>query len=155
AFLEHRLDRGQYNRQIFRLAPRHHGVDRDLLDRRRSEPRWHEAEHFLRVARRAVEHAQNALLGRRYQRQPIRPAAPEHRLLLVLILADFDPSRSEPGLVEADFEALNDTRLDILGAAAGARFRQLAAEPRNAGQALPFAAVPAIGAVDFAPFGEP
>src|SRR4029077_14364525 len=104
---------------------------------------------------RAVEHAQHALLRRRHQRQTVRPAAREHRLLLVLVLADFDAARSEPGFVEAHFQALDHARLDILGAAAGSRLGKIAAEAGNAGQALPFAAVPAIGAADLAPPGEP
>ncbi len=119
-----------------------------------TERRRHQPQHLPRVARRAVEHAQDALFGRRNERQPIRPPARKHRLLLVLILADFDPPRSEPGLVEADLEAFDHTRLDILGAAAGARLGEIAAEAGNAGQALPFAAVPAIGAADLAPLYE-
>src|SRR4029077_19036106 len=75
--------------------------------------------------------------------------------LLVLVLTDFDPPRSEPGLVEADLEALDHARLDILGATAGSRLRQIAAEPGDAAEALPFAAIPAIGAANLAPLGEP
>src|SRR5205823_10863280 len=106
--------------------------------------------HLLRVARGAVEHAQDALLGRRDQGQPVRPAAPEHRFLLVLVLADLDAARFEAGLVEAHLEAFDNAGLDILGAAARALLRQAVAKPAYPGQPLPFAAVPAIGAGDLA-----
>src|SRR6266851_2702225 len=137
ALVEHRFDRRQHDRQVFRLAPRHHHVDRDLLDLRPSERRRHQPDDLLRVARGAVEHAQDALLGRRHQRQPVRPAAREHRLLLVLVLADLDAARFEPGLVETHFEALDGARLDVLRAAARASFGQAASEPGEPGKPLP------------------
>ena len=42
-------------------------------------------------ARRAVEHAQHPLDGRRHDGQPVGPAALEHRLLLVLGVAELEP----------------------------------------------------------------
>jgi hypothetical protein len=77
------------------------------------------------------------------------------RLLLVLVLADFDVARFETGLVEADFEAFDYPGLDVLGAAAGPRLGQVAAEPGNAAQALPLAAIPTVGAGDLAARLEP
>ena len=147
---EHRLDRRQHDGQIFRLTARHYRIDRYLFDGRRCQVGRSQSQNFLRIARRAVEHAQHSLLGRRHQRQPIRPAAREHRLLLVLIAPDLDAARFEPGLVEANSEPLEHPGLDILGAAAGAGLRQIPAEPGNAADPLPFAAVPAIGAPDLA-----
>src|SRR5207253_11292975 len=43
----------------------HHRIDRDFLDANRGKRRRHQAQHLLRVARRAIEHAQYALFGRR------------------------------------------------------------------------------------------
>src|SRR5204863_2768288 len=133
-----------------RLAAGHYRVDRDLLDGCGGESRRHQPQHLLRIARGAVEHAQDALLGRRHQRQPVRPAAPEHRLLFVLILADLDAARFETGLVEAHLETLDDAGLDILGAASRALFGEAIAEPAHTSEALPLAAVPAIGTGDLA-----
>src|SRR5215469_9287077 len=78
-----------------------------------------------------------------------------HRVLLVLVLADFDTTRFEARLVKADFEALDDPRLEVLGTAAGPRLGQTVAEPFDTGQPPPFAAVPAIGAPDLAARFEP
>jgi hypothetical protein len=75
-------------------------------------------DHLLWVARGAVEHLEHALLGRRHQRQAVRPTALEHRLLLVLVPADLDAARPQAGFVEADFQPFDDPRLDVLGAAA-------------------------------------
>src|SRR5205823_12376594 len=101
-------------------------------------------DHLLRVARGAVEHAQDALLGPRHQRQPVRPAAREHRLLLVLVRADLDPARPQPGFVEADLQPFDDPALDILGAAARPGSGATVAEIADPGDPLPLAAVPAI-----------
>ena len=150
AFVEHGFDRGEHDRQIFRLAPGHHGVDRDLLDRCRVERGRHQPDDLLRVARGAVEHAQDTLLARRHERQPVRPTAREHRLLLVLVIAQFDATRAKPGLIEADLETLDDPRLYIFGATARTLIRQPVAEPNDTREALPFAAVPAIGPRDLA-----
>jgi len=65
-------------------------------------------------------------------------------------IADHYAARFEAGFVEADPEALDYTRLDILGAAARARVGQIAAEPGNTAESFPFAAVPPISAADLA-----
>ena len=151
--VEHRLDRRQHDRQVFRLAAGHHRVDRDFFDRRPASAGGTSPTTSCGIAAGAVEHAQHALLGRRHQRQPVRPAAREHRLVFVLVVAQFDAARFEAGLVEADLQVLEGAGLDVLRAAAGAKLRQAGADALEAADAFPLAAIPAIGAVHLQPIG--
>ena len=70
------------------LAARHHRVDGDLLDRRLAAVGRHDADDVLRVARRVVEHRDDALGRRRHDRQAVGQAALVERLERVLELAD-------------------------------------------------------------------
>src|SRR2546422_3687404 len=71
--LEHRLDGGDDDGEVRRLAPGHDGVDRELLERGLAPERRHRAE--APVGRRLAEHRAHALLGRRNDGQPVAPLA--------------------------------------------------------------------------------
>ena len=146
--VQRRLGRRQHDRQIFRLAAGHHGVDRHLLDRAGLEVGRHEAQHFARIAGRAVEHGEHPRLGRRHHRQPVRPAAVVGGLDLVLQRRQRHPPGLEARRAEARGQRLRHSRLDILCPAAGTEGRQVGAEAVEARQALPLGAVPAPGSLD-------
>ena len=100
------------------------------------------------VARRAREHAQHPLLGRRDDRQSVGPAAVVHRLELVLEVGQLDPARGEPASAQAPLERLLDLRLDRARPAARPVLGQPGTQPGDPGQRLPALAQPALGALD-------
>ena len=69
--VEHGLDRGDDQRERRGLTTGHHGVDRELFERRQSPERRHHAERS--VARRSPEHRPHAGFGRRHDRQAVAP----------------------------------------------------------------------------------
>src|SRR5207249_5574201 len=71
--LEHRLYGGDDDGKVRGLAPRHDGVDRELLERRLAPERRHRTEAPVR--RRLAQHRAHALLGRRDDGQPVAPLA--------------------------------------------------------------------------------
>ena len=85
------LDRGEHDRQVFRLASGHHGVDRHLLDRALDEVGGDHGDDCVGLARRALEHMHHALLGRWHDGKSIAPAAFEHRFVLVLERRELHP----------------------------------------------------------------
>ena len=82
------LDRGEHDRQLGPGAAGHDRVDRDLLDGRAAAVGRHDADEVLRMARRVLEHRDDALGRRRDNRQPVGHAARVQRLERVLELAD-------------------------------------------------------------------
>ena len=75
--IERRLEHAQHHRHVFRLAARHHRVDRHLLDRAGREVGRDQAHDLVGLALGAAQHAQDALVGRRHDRQAVGPAALE------------------------------------------------------------------------------
>ena len=147
--VEHRLDGGQHDGEVFRLAASHHRVDGDFFHGGGHEVGRDQADHFLGVARGAGEHAQDAFLGGGDEGEAVGPAAVEHRFHLVLAGADGDAAGDDAGFVMADFQAFENAGFEVFGAAAGAHGGEGFSQIGLAGQALPFRAVPAIGSVDF------
>ncbi len=87
---EQRIERGlqhaQHHGHVFRLAARHHGVDRHLLDGAGREVGRNQAHDLVGLAVGAAQHAQDALVGRRHDGQAVAPAALEagfHRIVPV------------------------------------------------------------------------
>jgi len=72
--LDHRLGRGDQDRQRLRVAAREHGIDRDALDGRRAEARRDPRHHLFAGTARVAQHALDALDRRRHHRQPVAPA---------------------------------------------------------------------------------
>ena len=72
--IEHRLERRDQDRHRLRPAAGHDGVDRDLLDRRLCPERRDLSDDVVRVRVDPREHRLDARLGRRHDRQPVRPA---------------------------------------------------------------------------------
>ena len=55
-------------------------------------PAMTDVHHLVRRAGGAGQHPEHPRLGRRHHRQPVRPAAIEHGLGLVLEIGQLDPS---------------------------------------------------------------
>ena len=144
------LDRGQHHRQVFGLAAGHDGVDRDLLDRARRQVGRHQAEHLVGPARGALQHAQHPLGGRRHHRQAVGPAAVVAGLDRVFGVAEPIWREARPVSPKRTSSVFGDARLERLRAAARAQLGQPGAERGVAADALPVAAVPAVGALDLA-----
>jgi hypothetical protein len=126
------LDRSEHHAQVLGLAARHHGVDRDLLDRAGHQIGRHDRDQFVRGPRRAFEHREHAALGRRDQRQAVGPAARVHRLALVLVARELDAARAQARRAEAHTQLVDARRIDRQRAAARPLLRQPWAEPADA-----------------------
>ena len=87
--VEHRLQRGDDDREVLGPAARHHGVDRRLLERHAAAARRQEADQHVRVVASTTSSIASHAVGRgRDDRQPVGPAAREERLLDVELLHD-------------------------------------------------------------------
>ena len=91
----HRLHRGEHPREVLGETARHHGSDGDLLDGDVDEIGRDGRDDLVERSRRASEHAQHALLGRRHDGEAVGPPALEHQLELVLELGDLDAARAQ------------------------------------------------------------
>ena len=80
----------QQHRHVLGLASGHDRIDRHLLDGAWHEVRRDGADHLVCLARGALQHAQDAIIGWRYDRQTIRPAAIETRFDRIVPFTDFD-----------------------------------------------------------------
>ena len=101
---ERRLHHREDDRHVLGLAAGHHRVDRDLLDRAGRVVRRDRADHLLRIAGRAPEHAQHPHRGRRDHGQPVAPAAGEAELVLVLGRVHVDDPRLQGRGSEGDLQ---------------------------------------------------
>ncbi len=142
-----RLDAGDDDGEVLGLAPREHGVDRDLLHRALDQVGWDDGDDVAGRAGRALEHAQHARLGRRDERQAVAPSPLEHRLDLVLERAHLHAPRREPVPFEAHPQLVDHRRVDGEGTASRAHVGQLLPEPVDAGARRPLRAAPAHRAV--------
>ena len=147
--VERRFDRRQHHGQVLGLAARHHRVDRNLLDSELDQVGRAQAQNLAGIAAGAREHPEHPLLGGDDDRKAVGPAALVDRLDLVLVIAERDAARVEPRLAEADPEVLQGAGLDVQRSAARPHRREVRADARHAADALPFGAVPAVGARHF------
>ena len=147
--IERRLEHAQHDRHVLRLAARHHRVDGDLLDRARRQVRRNQSHDLVGLALGAAQHAQDALVRRRHDRQAVAPAALEAGLPRIVPVADRDLARLQAGLAVARDQRLLHAGLDRLGAAARLPGRQAVAFRSVAGDAQPLGAIPADRALDF------
>ncbi len=79
----------------------------------------------------ALEHAQDALLGRRDDRQPVGPAACVHRLDVVLALGELDAARAQPPAGEPDAQLVDAVGVDAQRAAPGPGRREFGTQVRR------------------------
>ena len=107
-------------------------------------------DDLVGLALGAAQHAQDALVGRRHDRQAVGPAALEAGLHRIVPVADGDRARLQAGIAVARDQRLVHAGLDALGAAARLPGRQALALGGIAGEPHPFLALPAHGALDLA-----
>jgi hypothetical protein len=148
--IEGRLQHAQHHGHVFRLAACHHGIDRHFLDSTGREVGRDQPHDLVGLALSAAQHAQDALVGRRHDGEPIGPAALEAGLHRIVPIADGDLARLQPGIAVARDQRLVHAGLDALGAAAGLPVGQALALGGGAGEPHPFLALPAHGALDLA-----
>ena len=116
-----RFERRDHDRQILGLASRHHGVDRDFLDRHRRQVRRHDRDDVARIAPRPRQHPHHALGRRRHHGQTVGQPALEHEFEYVFGVAQLDSARGQLVAARIRLEPLRDSRLDRLGTAPGPR----------------------------------
>ena len=149
--VQRRFDHRQHHRHVFRQATGHDRVDRHFLDRAFLHVRRDDADDLVRLARGALQHAQDALVGRRHDRQPVGPAPAERLLDRVVPAGIGDLARLHRHLAVARLQQLMHAGFDTFRPAAGLVFRQPFAQPLDAGQFLPVFPVPAKCAFHFLP----
>ena len=150
------LDRGEHDGQVLGPAPGQHGVDRDLLDRALDEVGRHDGDDLVGRPGRALEHAQHPGLGGRHDGQAVGPAAVEHRLDLVLELAELDPAAAQrrcPRSARASSSATSGSR--VSEPQPGRCSGRSAPRPATPVSASHCGAVPADGAVDLGAASRP
>ena len=95
---QRRFDRRENGREIFGPAAGHHGIDGRLLHRAGREVGRNIPDNFVRRPRRARQHPRDAQVGRRHDRQPVRPAAVEEAVSIGSSWSSTTILRAESGM---------------------------------------------------------
>ena len=143
-WFERGLDRSQHDRQVFRLAACHDGVDGGFLHGASGQVRWDASDHFVGAPRGSLQHAQHADVRGRHDGQAVAPSALEAGFDRVVVVAVFDLARLDAGIAELDLQVFRKAGFHALRAAPGTVRGQSLSEVGDARHPAPFVDVPAF-----------